>query len=108
MRSFFHLFMSRWATTHVIIATSTAPVIIILYRLIQYAMKLSFLVLILPIVTAVDSAEERGTSSDENHIADLLGATSEGPVVLADLDRRSSSQPAYCYSPTPANYNCYR
>lgn len=31
---------------------------------------------------------------------------SEGPFVLADLDRRDQDQPGYCYG--KKNYNCYR
>jgi hypothetical protein len=60
-------------------------------------MKLSFLLFVIPFVAAGDSMDKSGALLDESQV-----------VVLADLDRRSSVQPAYCYSPTPANYNCYR
>ena len=36
---------------------------------------------------------------------DLLDAA-EGPVILADLDRRNRDQPGYCYGRT--DYVCYR
>ncbi len=60
-------------------------------------MKLPFLLFVIPFVAADDSVDERGAVLDEGQV-----------VVLADLDRRTDVQPAYCYSPTPANYNCYR
>lgn len=66
---------------------------------VQVIMNLSYLLLILPFVTAASSlAEERG----DNLVVDLLDAAGEGPLVLADLD----AQPAYCRG-TP-NFNCYR
>lgn len=66
-------------------------------------MKLSFLFTILPFVAAAyDSVNERG----DNLVVDLLGAANEGPLVLADLDRRNDDQPAYCRG--TKNFNCYR
>jgi hypothetical protein len=66
-------------------------------------MKTSFLFLVLPFVAAVsDSAKELS----ENLVVDLLDATGEGPLVLADLEGRNRVQPAYCYG--TKNFNCYR
>ena len=54
-------------------------------------MKLLFVLFVIPFAAAV---VERSAALDENHV-----------VVLADLGRRTDTQPPYCY--VADNYDCY-
>lgn len=68
----------------------------------------------------VDGADviDTVTADEENIIVDTASADAEddspedllndvdGPIVLADLDRRNRNQPGYCYG--RVNYDCYR
>ncbi len=50
----------------------------------------------------VDTAS---VNAEDDSPEDLLNDV-DGPIVLADLDRRNRNQPGYCYG--RVNYDCYR